>query len=173
MFKRTLYYFFFLLCFISCNNESKVSVNEIDSEDLKKILIVEIDYLSNKDDSFRMIFNKTLYNNQLIDLTITKHISASNKPQKVKFEMPIEGRPTSISLGLGNEEEKTLTIKKIRLKFEENIFIINHNEINKYTTFNKYVSFDAVTNTLTTKKINGLHSPVITFKPIVKKQTYR
>lgn len=165
----------FFLSLASCQNSNN---NEEDNslenkENLKKTLTIEIDYISNKDDTFRMIYNKTLFNDQLIDLTINNHITAKKKSQKLTFQMPIKGRPKSISLGLGNEEEKEIIFKKVTLKFEDNIFEIHQKDIKKYFTFNKYVSFDSSTNTLKTKRINNLHSPVITFKPIVKKHTYR
>lgn len=165
----------FFLSLISCQNKNNNQLNNSleDLENLKKTLIIEIDYISNKDDTFRMIYNKTLFNNQLVDLTINNHITVSKMPQKLTFKMPIKGRPKSISLGLGNEEEKEIIFKKVTLKFEENIFEIYQKDIKKYFTLNKYVSFDSSTNTLITKRINNLHSPVITFKPIVKKHTYR
>ncbi|WP_397364202.1 hypothetical protein [Olleya sp. R77988] len=165
----------FFLSIVSCQDDNKNQ--QIDStnaiNNLKHTLSIDIEYISNKDDVLRMIFNKTLFKEQLIDLTINKHIISKSKLQKLSFQMPIKGRPKSISIGLGNEEEKEIVLKKVKLNFDQNTFVINQKDIIKYFTLNKYVSFDKTTHTLKTKRINNLHSPVITFKPIVKKHTYR
>ncbi len=179
--KNYFIYLIFLFTVMSCKNEENTELTSvIDNQETTissiqniKKLKIEIDYLTNKDDDFRLIFNKISYNSQILNISLTDKIFVKEATQKIIFELPIEGKPKSISLGLGNKEEKEIEFKNIKLYYDQNEFNISQNDLLKYFNFNKFSSFDTISKKIITKKINNSHSPVITIKPVVKNIIYK
>lgn len=167
----------FLLLTLSCNEKLEQTVTNQDVKSInivnKKKLRIEIDYISFKSDDFRVILNNIKKGNQKLNITFTEAITGSNKTQKLVFEMPFSGKPTSVSFGLGNKEVKDFYFKNIKFFYDENSFSISEDNIDKYFNFNRFVSYDKLLKKIITKKINNLHSPVITIKPIVKSTIYK
>jgi hypothetical protein len=167
-----------LTLLFSCDkgkNKGDIKLPQLHKTTLKKSkkIKIEIEYLSSKKDVFRLVLNKIKNNNQVINLIMFDSLKKSESIEKLFFELPFEGKPNSISFGLGNTEEKTISIKKIVLSYDQNNFVINENEVNKYFNYNKYASYDKLSKKIITKKIGNSHSPVISLKPSVKKNIYK
>ena len=162
-----------IMAVFSCKTENKDNVANQSSpatevSDEKKELIINIGFMTNKADEFKLMLNNILNDEfqrknihiieKVIPTTVEETINAN-------FGENISG---DFQINLGNKIPKEVEITSMHLAYGNNTIQIAPENLNDYFAVNnKYVQFDTVRKVLKTSMVDGKHFPTI----IMRKKT--
>ncbi len=159
-----------LVLSFACKNEVKDNPkSDIDTktktEVLKKELIVEIYFKTDKKDHFKLMMSNVVVDEfQKKHITIVEAIAPSALTDKLTANFGEGNMSNSFEIVLGDKEEKEIEFESIRFSYGANILDINATELSKYFTFNNYVSQDVSNHKILTQSIEGKQWPVLKLK---------
>ncbi len=163
-------FFFVLLFFISCNQNSNSSVESNASKIKKKEFLVSIEYKSNSPDKFKLIMDNIKVDEfQRKSIVITEDVVATTSLDFINANFG-ENISSRIVLNLGNKEVKKVVINELIMSYGDNSIIIDGNSILDSFKLNEFVEFDSTSKELKTKRINNNHAPALILKPKVINQ---
>ena len=155
---------------IACKDGAK-EIEAVESakkaqEEIKKELVVKVRFKTNKKDIFRIIIYDIIIDElQKKNMQIFEEVVPSTEVDQIIAKFDSNNISNSISINIGNEQEKKVEIESIFASYGQNqISIKTPQEMNKYLFFNKFIERDSATTILQTKKVDGAHNPAINFK---------
>ncbi|MEZ4801579.1 MAG: hypothetical protein R2797_02320 [Gelidibacter sp.] len=145
------------------HNEATESNEVKESKKDSNRLTFEIDLETSNADDFVLFANDVFLNNsQFMNIGITHKLNMNETSKKIKFEFPENIKPDAmLGFGLGNKNTKEVTIKNINLSYGDAVFNIHQNEIQNYFSFNKFIEYDSIANTIKTKKVDNALNPLL------------
>jgi len=166
-----------LVCVIafSCD-EKKTEPAEVENteivEEKSRQLILDVDLETSKPDDFRFFANNIFLNNsQFMNLSISHKLNSNETYKKMRFEFPEGVQPDfQIGFALGVKNEKSVKINNINISFGDLEYSIPAGDLVKYFRWNQFVSYDAETGMLSTKKVDNRLNPILFLRnPYVEK----
>ncbi|WP_204344469.1 hypothetical protein [Psychroserpens algicola] len=155
-----------MLCF-TCNNSPKEQEQETQKitevQEEKKSFVMTLHFKTNKDDVFKIMMNNIVVDElQTKNIHITEKVSPSTGFDRITAKFDPDNISQEVFISLGNAEFKEVQIKSIDVSYgDKAISASTGDELNDYFAFNKHITFDALTNTIKTNKVDGTHTPTI------------
>ncbi len=157
--KKTFLTLILVISFISCKKETEKKPILKNNE--KKEFIVKVSLQTDKEDELKILVNNVRVNRfQRKNIEIKEKLIVLDKPKTYNFNLK-EDFSNSVRLSLGNKEEKTIKVRVIEITYQDIKIRTNGNDLDKYFTFNKYVTYNKENSTLTIKKVDGKLNPVM------------
>lgn len=158
--------FLLALSFCSCleHNDSKNDEKDIkETNKSAKKLTFEIDLETSSADDFMLFANDVFINNgQFMNIGITQKLNMNETSKKMKFEFPENVKPDAmLAFGLGTKAPKEVIIRNIDFSYGDAVFHVGEKEVSNYFSFNKFIEYDSITNTIKTKKVDNNLNPLL------------
>ncbi|MCB0383233.1 MAG: hypothetical protein KDD05_08025 [Psychroserpens sp.] len=164
-----------IMVLISCQNtqdKSKKEANNTTESPQKveksKRLILEIDLETSVSEDMKLMSVNTFLNNgQFLDLFITQKFNANETSKKIRFEMPENVTPDNfLGISFGAKSVKEVKINSINLSFGDLNYNIQSDAILDFFMTNKYIDYDESSKVFKTKKVDGIHNPILNLRQL-------
>ncbi|WP_242203335.1 hypothetical protein [Aestuariivivens insulae] len=145
------------------NLDSSSKFNKKAENEIHNSLIVTIDAIVTKDDTFHLMYlsdNITSWSSKGL---IKTKVKGDEVAQKIQFKFPQGVFPTKFRIDLGfNEEQKSIDLYKMTFQFEGKEVIVEEHLIEKYFTPNIYAKYvEGNMADLRFQEINNKYNPLI------------
>ena len=169
---KRLLMFSFLVFFWACKNDTSIQKEEenSDKENITDVipeqLVFTIDFETSNPEVFRLFSNDVFLNNsQFMNIGISHRLNINETSKKIVLKFPEGIKPDyNLYFSFGTKYEKTVILKEIEITYGNKTLTIKPEDLLEYFFFNKFASYDIETRTVTTKKVNGQHNPLIWLK---------
>ena len=162
--KLILVFICFTTLLVGCKVEEEKKSVVIKPEPIKKTvrLKIKFNYNSSVKDKLECLFSQIdLDNNQNAYYVVNENIS--DESGDITFQMPGDDIPLVLILRLG-ATPKEIAITNMVLSYEDKEVIVDGHNLEKYFTFNEYITYDSENQTIKTNKINNKHYPQLTLR---------
>lgn len=157
-----------VVLFASCNKEEKKEV--VEKAELNNIQ-VSLDLTIKKDDSLQVFYKDEAIVAFGEENSVIVAVKGSTSQQEVIFNLPEEITPTELRFDIGNKEgQEPIVLNDFKMKYKEKVYSAKDSTM-LYFAPNDQLTYDAISKTLTHKKISGQpYDPFIYSTPILAKQ---
>ncbi len=164
--KKTLLALVLMIALTGCKNDPKESAISEIAKEVKKELIVKINFKTNKKDIFRIMMNNIVVDDlQKKNIQIFEEVIPSTGVDQIIAKFDPNNISKNIVISLGNKEEKEVKIESIELSYGENSELVKAEDLPKHFILNKFTSFDENTFIVKTIRVDGKHAPTLALRP--------
>lgn len=152
---------------LSCKNETAKTTGELKSETVMEDaneFTITMKIKTDKEDEIKLMMN-----NIVIDEFQKKNIQIiekliPNTSAEILTAYFGSDLSNTFQINLGNKEVKNIEIESINITYGGNSLEITAENITKYFNLNKYVTLAEGSNTFSTSRVDGKHSPTLVLK---------
>lgn len=159
----------FAISLIGCNNHKRTDLTNSKAEVKSKELLVEFYFKTDSADEFKIMINDIKVDElQRKDIHIYEDVVPSSNEDRIIARFDENNISDKIRISLGNKVLKKVELKRLLVKYGDNeILLSTPADFKKYLFFNKFIEYNSENSTITTLNQDGVHHPVIFFKPIL------
>lgn len=156
------------IALMACKNEPKETLIEAENNEVEEVvkeLEIVMNFKTDTAGDFRLMMNNIEIDDlQRKNIHVIEKVEPASGVDEIRAKFGPNNMSNNIYINFGNKETKNVEIVGLQFQFGNNGLTIDANSLPEYFTFNKYVVFDSISNTIKTQRIDGIHNPNIILK---------